>query len=281
MTFLERLQLAQRSPRFRALVTVLLLSSQAEVGFAQQAPESTAPRAAEAHAPAGAAGEDSAKAAEAASVSSPTPDQDALVESLSRAMLARMTIWRTSNGDSVHVAHCRGAADGCDARVRLFARWMVEIAEEFEIDPFVLAAVAFRESGLDPFAQGTAGEMGIVQLHPRGVGSRVQFVSSERYRGQCHDRTGACQREVLQAGAQHLAEAVTRCGDLNAGLGAYNTGTCGETAYSRRVLRERRVLVQYAKRGDSRFARGSSDGRQAAQGQRESPRTPAPPSASR
>lgn len=251
------------------------------MGFAQPAPDSNAQGTTEAQAPPEAAGENSAKGAEEDGTPSPTPDDQVLIESLTRALLARMTIWRTSNGDSVHVAHCRGAADGCDARVRLFARWMVEIAREFDLDPFVLAAVAFRESGLDPFAQGTAGEMGIVQLHPRGVGSRVQFVSSERYRGQCHDRAGACQREVLQAGAQHLSEAVNRCGDLNAGLGAYNTGECGETAYSRRVLRERRTLVQYAKRGDSRFARGSSDGRRAPQGQRRSPRTPAPPPASR
>ena len=115
------------------------------------------------------------------------------------------------------------------------------------IDPFVLAAMAFRESGFDPFATGAAGEVGIVQLHPRGIGRSVRFIQNERYRERCRREVGACQREVVEVGAAHFAEAITTCGGVSDALGYYNRGICGETDYSRRVLRERERLVELAK----------------------------------
>ena len=166
-----------------------------------------------------------------------------------RALESRMTVWRTPSGQAVHVSHCRDADEGCHARIALFARWIAEVARAKAIDPFVLAAMAVRESGLDPFVQGLAGEMGIVQLHPRGVGHRVRFVRNEAYRRRCAAAPGACQREVLEMGAQHLADAIARCESLEAALGAYNTGRCGPTGYTRRILRERANLLTLAKRG--------------------------------
>jgi hypothetical protein len=121
------------------------------------------------------------------------------------------------------------------------------VARERGLDPFVLAAMAVRESGLDPFATGPAGEMGIIQLHPHGIGRDARFVRSEAYRTRCRRDPGACQREILQIGADHLAAAVTECGGLEAGLGAYNSGVCRETAYTRRILRERAELLELAK----------------------------------
>ena len=176
------------------------------------------------------------------------PDPVAL--RVARALERRVTVWRSPDGNVVHVSHCRAVRDGCRARIAAFARWMVELSREHGIDPFVLAAMAVRESGLDPFAEGGAGEMGIVQLHPRGVGRSVRFVRSEAYRRRCARSPGACQREILEVGAQHLAAAVERCGDLESGLGAYNTGVCGSNAYSRRVMRERARLLDLAKNGD-------------------------------
>lgn len=176
------------------------------------------------------------------------PDPVAL--RLARALEKRLTVWRTPTGGVVHVSHCRGVREGCRARIAAFARWMAELSRANGVDPFVVAAIAVRESGLDPFAQGAAGEMGIVQLHPRGIGRRVRFVQSEAYRRRCSRDPGACQREVLDVGVRHLAQAVEHCGSIEAGLGAYNTGECRENAYSARVMRERARLLELAKDRD-------------------------------
>ena len=181
------------------------------------------------------------------------PQEEGLEEvalRLAKALEKRITVWRTPTGQVVHVSHCRGIRGGCRARIAAFARWMTELADEHGVDPFVLAAMAVRESGLDPFATGSAGEMGIVQLHPQGVGRAVRFVRSEAYRRRCARSPGACQREVLEVGARHLASAVSQCGGIAEGLGAYNTGHCGDNDYSRRVMRERSRLLELAKDRD-------------------------------
>ncbi len=169
--------------------------------------------------------------------------------SLARALDARLTVWERPGGEVVHVSHCRSYRDRgrCRARIAAFARWITEAARRFGFEAFVLAAMAVRESGLDPFAQGAAGELGIIQLHPRGVGRSVRFVQSESYRARCRREPGACQREVLLVGAEHLSQAIDRCGSLEEGLTAYNRGACGDSDYAARVLRERRVLLELAK----------------------------------
>jgi len=176
-------------------------------------------------------------------------EPDHVAMRLARALEARLTVWRTRNGRVVHVSHCRITQRGCRARVAAFARWMTRLSREHGLDPFVLAAMAVRESGLDPFARGADGEMGIVQLHPQGIGRDVRFVRSRAYRLRCQRDPGACQREILEIGAEHVAAAIDRCGSIAAGLGAYNTGVCGENPYARRVLRERARLLELAKDG--------------------------------
>jgi len=162
-----------------------------------------------------------------------------LAQDLSR----RLTVWTRPDGTPVHVAYCRGAPGGCETRIEALSRELVDAADAHDLDPYLLAAVAIRESGLDPAAIGPSGEGGIVQLHPQGVGAGVRYVRSAAYRARCERRPDACQAEVLEVGAAHLAEAIEGCGGVEAGLGAYNRGRCGETAYSRRVLAERERLV--------------------------------------
>lgn len=180
------------------------------------------------------------------------PDQR--VVELARAIDARLTVWKTPDGRVVHVSHCRHIRGGCRARLVTFARWMVQVGDEHGVDPFLLAAIAMRESGFDPFAHGAAGERGIVQLHPRGVGAHVRFVRSEAYRNYCKHQTGACQLEVLEAGARLVADSIAQCGGEAAGLGAYNSGVCGENAYARRVLAERQKLVELSRRSSEATA---------------------------
>jgi hypothetical protein len=182
---------------------------------------------------------------------------DERVVALARALDARLTVWKKPDGTVLHVRHCRAVRQGCRARIVKFSQWMVEVADAQDIDHFLLAAMAIRESGLDPFAAGGVGERGLIQLHPRGVGRRVRFVQSEAYRRHCRHRAGACQREVLEAGGELVAKAIAHCGGVAEGLGAYNTGVCGENDYSRKVLREHEKLLSLAKssldRGDTKL----------------------------
>lgn len=165
---------------------------------------------------------------------------------LARALDERLTVW-SSSSRRVYVRHCRRSRVGCRARLVAFARLIAGAAERFDVDPFLVAAMALRESGLNPFAEGSAGERGIVQLHPRGVGSRVRFVRSEGYRRRCERRPGACQEEVVEAGARLVSAAIERCGSIAEGLGCYNTGVCQATSYGERVLEERQNLLRLAK----------------------------------
>ncbi len=173
-------------------------------------------------------------------------EPDASVIALERALDRRMTVWRTERR-LVYVRHCRTARGGCPSRVNAFARMIGDASKEHTIDPFLLAAVAVRESGMNPLAAGAIGERGIVQLHPRGAGARIRFVQSEAYRRYCERQPGVCQDEVLEAGARLLARSINRCGTVRDALGAYNRGECGETDYSNRVMSERQHLLRLAK----------------------------------
>jgi len=176
-----------------------------------------------------------------------SPETEEIAMRLGRALSRRLTVWTRPSGRVTYVSHCRRAVRGCPARLAALSRYMAEVSHEHGLDPFIIAAMAIRESGLDPFVMGAAGEWGIVQLHPRGIGGRVQFVRNERYRNRCRRVPGACQREVLEVGAGHLAAAIEHCGTLNAALGRYNRGICGDTAYTRRVMREHERLMDLVK----------------------------------
>ncbi|MEM7609825.1 MAG: transglycosylase SLT domain-containing protein [Myxococcota bacterium] len=179
----------------------------------------------------------------------PAPEDSAagpMAVSLARALDERLTVWRSARR-RVYVRHCRRARGGCRARLVAFSRVIVAAAQRHAVDPFLVAAMALRESGLNPFAEGSIGERGLVQLHPRGVGSRVRFVRSEGYRRRCERDEAACQEEVLDVGARLVAASIERCGSVEEGLGCYNTGRCQINAYARRVLEERQNLLQLAK----------------------------------
>ncbi len=171
---------------------------------------------------------------------------DPAVVALGRALDRRMTVWATDHR-VVYVSHCRQTRGGCPERVASFARLIGDASERHHLDPFLLAAVAVRESGMDPTAHGSVGERGIVQLHPRGSGARVRYVRSEAYRRSCSRRPDACQAEVLEAGASLLSRSIDRCGGVREGLGAYNRGVCGPTRYADRVMSERQRLLRLAK----------------------------------
>ena len=167
---------------------------------------------------------------------------------LARGLDARLLLRRGRRGEVMHVQHCRQSQGGCRARIAAMARLITDSSNEFGFDPFLTAGVAMRESGLNPLAVSPVGAVGIVQLHPKYRGKTVPFVYNERYRAECARQPGGCQREVLDAGLGLLAWAIERCdGDVQKGLGWYNSGHCQSNRYARSVLRERRRLLRQAK----------------------------------
>lgn len=175
-------------------------------------------------------------------------DLEATVQMLRVAMEARISLgFNYRSGLTVPAAHCRHAAGGCERRLSEFARYLVEAGHRHGVDPWLMAAMAYRESGYNPFAMGSLGELGILQIHPKGRRvENVRFMRDEWYRRRCRNEPGACQREIVDHAAQVLSRSLTMCGgNLNDALGAYNTGRCGgNDRYSKRIIKERGDLLQ-------------------------------------
>jgi len=167
---------------------------------------------------------------------------------LARAFEARMTVWRRPDGSRVLTRRCREGPVDCAARLRRFAEMIVRAARRHDLDPFLLGALAWRESGLDPAALGRRGEAGLVQLHPRGAGRDMRYVRDVAYRAACQAELDACQGPVLERGASTLSRAIAECGSLESGLGAYATGHCTDRAsHATHVLEERETLRRLAR----------------------------------
>ncbi|MCB9597608.1 MAG: transglycosylase SLT domain-containing protein, partial [Sandaracinaceae bacterium] len=162
--------------------------------------------------------------------------------------VARLTVWTRADGTAVLSRRCREGPVDCEARLGAFAALIVRAARRHGVDPYLLAALAMRESGLDPSALGRNREAGIVQLHPRGAGRDVRFVQDDAYRAACQGQVDACQGPVLDRGAATLARSIADCGSVRAGLGAYASGHCTASGvHPQRVLEERRQLADLAR----------------------------------
>lgn len=163
--------------------------------------------------------------------------QDSEVIALARALRSSVDV--ASGRDPVR--HCRQGVRGwerCDERLEAFAAAFVASGRRHRVPPVVLAAIAVGESGLNPEATGRAGEIGIMQLHPHGVGRSLA-------RATCSSsRVDACQAAVVELAAEHLAAWRARCSSDLEALGAYNRGRCGSTPYAERVVARARRLAE-------------------------------------
>lgn len=162
---------------------------------------------------------------------------------LLRAIQTRIAVsYDRRSGRTIPASHCRHAPGGCEKRLAAFAEYLVDVGTRRGTDPWLMAAMAFKESGFNPFALGSVGELGLLQINPeRKDANGVRFVRDEWYRKRCRNEPGACQREVIDHAAQVLSRSFQRCnGDVVGALGAYNTGRCaGNLSYAKRVLDER------------------------------------------
>ena len=101
-------------------------------------------------------------------------------------------------------------AKGLPAEGRALARQIEQAAKEADIDPRVVAAVAWTESGFRPSAVSGAGARGLMQLMP----------STAAGLGVDPDDP----RQNLAGGARYLAQQIQRFGRLDLALAAYNAG---------------------------------------------------------
>ena len=157
-------------------------------------------------------------------------------------MLSRVAVsTNRRTGRTIPALHCRHAAEGCEQRLGSFARYLVSAGQKHNLDPWLMAAMAFKESGFNPFAMGAVGELGILQINPgRRDAKEVRFIRDSFYRERCRTEPGACQQEVVNHAARVLARSLALCkGNLKAALGAYNAGRCnGSKRYTERVMTE-------------------------------------------
>lgn len=142
-----------------------------------------------------------------------------------------------------HWHACRTAPGGCVEHLGMMVGYIFDAASDYNVDPYVLTGMAWSESRFNAYAEGKAGELGVFQIHPSNR-KGVQFLAGNRtgvqYRELCRRMTGQCQLEVTLHAAGILSRAIEKCGSLEMGLSAYNTGRCESTGgakYARRVIR--------------------------------------------
>lgn len=162
-----------------------------------------------------------------------------LEEALYRVMLVPSSV---THGQPYAWKHCRDAPGGCDKRVRLFAQYFRDVGWQYGVDHWLIAAMAVKESGLNPWASGGAREIGILQMHPgrRDTRSLAQY----RMHARCKASPGACQWEVVHTAVGVLRRSFEICGTTTLALGMYNSGRCRESGYAIRVFQIRRDLMR-------------------------------------
>ncbi|MFW6198002.1 MAG: transglycosylase SLT domain-containing protein [Myxococcota bacterium] len=175
-------------------------------------------------------------------------EADTTADRLATAFADWLTVSTRASGEPVYAPHCRYFRPGCEERIRALADLITEEAYAYDLDPFLIGAVAVKESGLDPTAVGPRGSIGILQLNPRGVGAGLRFTRQPDYRRQCARlRVTACQEPIIERGTEHLAGWLEQCDDLVPALAGYNSGECRQpSGYARRVLRIRDDLIARA-----------------------------------
>jgi soluble lytic murein transglycosylase len=93
-------------------------------------------------------------------------------------------------------------------------------AENYDLDPALLAAVIYRESKFNPRARSGSGAMGLMQLLPTTAKGIAVHTGGSRFRV-----TDLYDPEInIRYGAFYLRRLLTKYGDTRLALAAYNAG---------------------------------------------------------
>jgi soluble lytic murein transglycosylase-like protein len=99
------------------------------------------------------------------------------------------------------------------------------------IDPFLVVAIAYKESSFRPKIQGKRGEVGLMQIMPRSALTRSITNMKKKHLIDV--------RANIRVGVGHLNFWRNKCGDdrPDVWLSAYNSGVCKKSKYARRIRR--------------------------------------------
>lgn len=168
---------------------------------------------------------------------------ETLVEEMTEVILGRLYLYTNRDGERQYAGAC--GADlyfTCEERIQSLVEIMIYEARVKGIDPWVAAAMTWKETRFNPFVISSKGARGVVQLHPRNSRfNHVRFIhGSDAYRNSCKRLLGFCQEEVISEGFAMLSDARTRCGgDIESALTMYNTGRCThQVRYATEVIRD-------------------------------------------
>lgn len=89
---------------------------------------------------------------------------------------------------------------------------LVRSAERWSVDPFLLLATAWKESGLRSNVVGARGELGVMQVNPKGIA---------RVRSECRPCDFKTVQGQIDCGACWLRREIDRCGSVVGGSTAY------------------------------------------------------------
>lgn len=144
-----------------------------------------------------------------------------------RVMNQLMMCRQKSDGKIIFHKFCREDKPQCEENIRLYVNYIAKYADEFEISPWLLTAVALHESNFDAYVEGSRGEKTIFQLLPYSAhGRKSRFVQEPKYRKYCKNIPGHCQETATGIAANLLKENIKHCRSIKGGLSAYNTGKC-------------------------------------------------------
>lgn len=122
-------------------------------------------------------------------------------------------------------------SDKSKDRAETYASIIVEESEAVQpkMDPFIVVAVAFKESSFREKIKGKRGEVGLMQVLPRGALTRT--ITKQP---QLMDV-----RSNIRVGIGHLNYWQKKCGENNVDvwISAYNLGRCTKTDYAKRIWR--------------------------------------------
>lgn len=169
---------------------------------------------------------------------------------MTSAILQKLTIWtRPSDGRRTYAQHCRRLSHGCERQISVLVDYIFDVAIRENIDPWMLAGVAWHESRFNPFAESHAGAVGYFQLLRRSRWSQgLPFVHQRWYRERCRRELGACQRPIVERAVYWLKRSIDHCGSLQGGLRMYNSGRCdGPRRYPRAVFAAQRDILERAR----------------------------------
>jgi len=139
-----------------------------------------------------------------------------LIAAVTAAILSLLPLWKSNE------AH---------ERADKYAEIIVEETQavEPEISPFLVTAIIFKESSFRSKVKGKRGEVGLMQIMPRGALTRTIITKPNL----------ADVRTNIRVGVGHLHYWQNKCGseNIDVWLSAYNSGKCKKSNYAKRIRR--------------------------------------------